>query len=298
MSINNSPLIIIRGGGDLASGVALRLQRVGFQVAILELPAPLAVRRTVCFSEAVYEGMHTVEAVTARLVSADQFQVALEAGEIPVLIDPQANILRNQFLTSPQSTFVVDARLLKSAPEPLAMAVPLHIGLGPGFCAGVNCHAVIETRRSHTLGRVLWSGETQPASGQPEGDARRVLRAPMAGNVNPLKQIGEHCEEGEVIAVIQSSIENRGLDTPLEGHTSTGAVRRSGLLDHQSKIVSPFNGVLRGLIHARVKVIEGMKIGDIDSRDDPSICSLVSDKALSVGGGVLEAILIKLKDAE
>lgn len=276
MSINNHPLILIRGGGDLASGVALRLQRVGFQVAILELPAPLAVRRTVCFSEAVYEGAHTVEDVTARLVSADQFQVALEAGEIPVLIDPEANILRNQFLTSPQSTIVVDARLLKSAPEALAMDVTLHIGLGPGFRAGDNCHAVIETCRSHTLGRVLWSGETQPDSGQPEGAPRRVLRAPISGYVNPLKQIGEHCEEGEGIALIA-----KGDD-----------------VSEQVPVVSPFPGVLRGLIHPRAQVTEGMKIGDIDPRDDPSICFLVSDKALSVGGGVLEAILIKLKEAE
>lgn len=274
--MDNKPLILIRGGGDLASGVALRLHHVGFQVAILELDLPLAVRRMVCFSEAVYEGKHTVEDVTAHLVSADQFQVALEAGEIPVLVDPQANILRNQFLTSPQSTFLVDARLLKSTPEPLAIDVPLHIGLGPGFHAGENCHAVIETRRSHTLGRVLWNGETQPDSGQPDGDPRRVLRAPISGHLNPLKQIGEHCEDGETIATILSG----------------------NAVGEQHPVVSPFNGVLRGLIHPRVQVTEGMKIGDIDPHDDPSACFLVSDKALSVGGGVLEAVLIKLKDME
>ncbi|HNB40377.1 MAG TPA: hypothetical protein PLG52_02685, partial [Anaerolineales bacterium] len=155
-----NPLILIRGGGDLASGVALRLHRVGFQVAILELDKPLAVRRTVSFSEAVYEGSQTVEGVTARLISADQFQVTLEAGEIPVLIDPHANILNNQFLTSPTSTFVVDARLMKTEPEPLPERVALHIGLGPGFTAGANCHAVIETMRGHALGRVYWDGQT------------------------------------------------------------------------------------------------------------------------------------------
>lgn len=275
MSFNNFPLILIRGGGDLASGVALRLHRVGFQAAILELPAPLAVRRKVSFSEAVYESVHTVEDVTARLVSADQFQVALEAGEIPVLIDPEANILRNQFLTSPKSTFVVDARLLKSAPEPLLSDVALHIGLGPGFRAGENCHAVIETRRSHTLGRALWSGETQPDNGQPDGDSRRVLRAPDSGTLIPLAEIGDHVKEGQLIAEIQSSTENR-----------------------KSKIVSPFNGLLRGLIHPRVEITAGMKIGDVDARNDPSMCKLVSDKALSVGGGVLEAVLIKLREFE
>ena len=270
-----NPLILIRGGGDLASGVALRLHRVGFQVAILELDKPLAVRRSVCFSEAVYEGMQTVEGVVSRLVSADQFQVTLEAGEIPALVDPNANILRNQFLTSPRSTFLVDARLLKSEPEPLSMNIPLHIGLGPGFRAGENCHAVIETRRSHTLGRALWSGETQPDNGQPDGDSRRVLRAPDSGVLIPLAEIGDHVKEGQLIAEIQSPSENR-----------------------KSKIVSPFDGILRGLIHPRVEITAGMKIGDVDAHNDPSMCKLVSDKALSVGGGVLEAVLIKLREFE
>ena len=276
MPTHNRPLILIRGGGDLASGVALRLHRAGFQVAILELPAPVAVRRTVCFAEAVYAGAHSVEEVTACLVSADQFQVAMEAGQIPVLVDPQAHILANEFLTSPKSTFVVDARLLKSAPAPLEVNVALHIGLGPGFNAGDNCHAVIETRRSHTLGRVLWSGETQPDSGQPDGDPRRVLRAQSAGRVQPLKQIGDHCEAGEGIAMISKEDE----------------------VNNQLQVTSPFKGVLRGLIHPLADVSAGMKIGDVDPRDDPGICLLVSDKALSVGGGVLEAFLIKLNELE
>jgi xanthine dehydrogenase accessory factor len=269
MWTSNPPLVFIRGGGDLATGVALRLHRVGFPIVILELEAPLAVRRTVCFSEAVYERVHTVEDATARLVSADQLQVTLEAGEIPVLVDPNADVLRNQFLTSPQSTFLVDARLLKLEPDPLPINLPLHIGLGPGFSAGENCHAVIETRRSHTLGRVYWEGSAQTDSGQPEGDPRRVLRAPASGFVEPLKKIGEQCKEGEQIATVDG--------TP---------------------VVSPFNGVLRGLIHPRVEVTTGMKIGDIDPRNDASVCLLVSDKALAIGGGVLEAVLVKLREMD
>jgi xanthine dehydrogenase accessory factor len=269
MNINNPSLILIRGGGDLATGVALRLHRVGFPVVILELEMPLSVRRTVCFSEAVYEHTHKVEDITARLVSADQLQVTLEAGEIPILVDPQADVLRNQFVTSPQSTFLVDARLMKTAPDPLPIQLPLHIGLGPGFYAGENCHAVIETRRSHTLGRVYWEGSAQPDSGQPEGDPRRVLRAPANGFVDPLKKIGEHCKEGERIATVG-----------------------------RKPILSPFDGVLRGLVHSRVAVHEGMKIGDIDPRGDASLCFLVSDKALAVGGGVLEAVLVKLRGME
>ena len=264
-----NPLILIRGGGDLASGVALRLHRVGFQIAILELDKPLAVRRTVSFSEAVYEGTQKVEGVTSRLVSADQFQVTLEAGEIPILIDPRANILKNQFMTSPESTFVIDARLMKTEPEPLPNRVALHIGLGPGFTAGADCHAVIETQRGHSLGRVYWEGQTAPDSRQPDGDTRRVLRAPAAGRLEPLKQIGDSCKQGETIATIG------GKD-----------------------IISPFDGILRGLIHPRVDVTEGMKIGDVDARADSSMVHFVSDKALSVAGGVLEAVYVKLNEMD
>jgi xanthine dehydrogenase accessory factor len=263
------PLILIRGGGDLASGVALRLHRVGFKVAILELEKPLAVRRTVSFSEAVYEETQTVERVTARLVSADQFQVVMEAGEIPVLVDPNANILNNQFLTSPTSTFLVDARLMKTEPDPLPNKVALHIGLGPGFTAGANCHAVIETQRGHTLGRVYWEGTTAPDSRHPDGDKRRVLRSPTAGTLQPLKTIGDLCKEGEAIALINGT-----------------------------SITSPFDGILRGLIHPKVEVFEGMKIGDVDSRNEPSMIHFVSDKALSVAGGVLEALYVKLREME
>jgi xanthine dehydrogenase accessory factor len=264
-----NPLILIRGGGDLASGIALRLHRVGFQVAILELDKPLAVRRSVSFSEAVYEETQSIEGVMSRLVSADQFQVTLEAGEIPVLIDPHANILNNQFLTSPASTFVVDARLTKIEPEPLPIKIALHIGLGPGFTAGANCHAVIETMRGHALGRVYWEGQTAPDSRQPDGDKRRVLRSPAAGMLHPLKAIGDFCKENEVIATVN--------DFP---------------------IISPFDGLLRGLIHPKVELTEGMKIGDVDSRNDPSMVRLVSDKALSVAGGVLEAVYVKLREYE
>ncbi|MEW6082967.1 MAG: selenium-dependent molybdenum cofactor biosynthesis protein YqeB [Chloroflexota bacterium] len=250
--------VLIRGGGDLASGVALRLYRAGIKVLITELPQPLAVRRAVAFSEAVYDGTHTVEGVRAKLVEANQLDGWREADIVPVLIDPEASIL---------STFhfpvVVDARLLKSPPQPLPVPVPLHIGLGPGFHAGRDCHAVIETRRSHTLGRVFWDGETQPDSGEPEGDPRRVLRAPANGVLKSMKKIGDHCEEGESVAIIEDQI----------------------------IITSPFRGVLRGMIRDGLRVTKGLKIGDVDARNDPSACFLVSDKSLAIGGGVLEAVL-------
>lgn len=265
-------LIIIRGGGDLASGVALRLHRTGFQLVILELEKPLAVRRSVAFSEAVYEGEQTIEGTTARLVSADQFQVTIEAGEIPVLVDPQANILRNQFLTSPQSTFVVDARMAKTTPDPLGVNVPLHIGLGPGFTAGENCHAVVETRRGHTLGRVYWKGSALADSGEPDGDRRRVLRSSHDGVLISDTKIGESVKEGQVIAQVRPD--------------SGGELQ---------PITSPFSGVLRGLIRPESRVTKGMKIGDVDQRNDLTAHRLVSDKALAVSGGVLEALLMHLK---
>lgn len=265
-------LILIRGGGDLASGVALRLHHAGFRVVITELPRPLAVRRLVSFSEAAYEGQVTVEDVTARLVTPDQVESTLAAGLIPVLIDPDANALSH-------FTFyvVVDARLIKSPPQHLPAPVLLHIGLGPGFSAPRDCHAVIETRRGHTLGRVLWQGESAPDSGQPEGDPRRVLRAENDGLLIAHAQIGDHLEAGQLIAEIQSKTPALAPGTSVE--------------NPKSKIISPFKGVLRGLLRDGMAVTRGLKLGDVDSRDDPALCRLVSDKALAIGGGVLEAIL-------
>ncbi len=260
--VDNSALILLRGGGDLATGVALRLHRAGIKVIIAELEQPLAVRRMVSFAEAVYEGKHTIEGVTAHLVQKEQIPATLEASEIPVLIDPNADILT---LVTLSFVAVIDGRLTKHAPAPLPAPIPLHVGLGPGFYAGRNCHAVIETRRSHTLGRVYWNGASQADSGQPEGDRRRVLRAPRDGVLTTKAQICGHVEKGQLIAMIGDG----------------------------SSVVSPFAGVLRGLIHDGIPVTKGLKIGDIDPRDDPSACFLVSDKALSIGGAVLEAILTR-----
>lgn len=258
--------MLIRGGGDLATGVAIRLHRAGIKVLITELAQPLAVRRAVSFAEAVYEGHHTVEGVKARRIEARQLPAASGADEIPVLVDPNADILFSSF----SFPVVVDARLIKSPPSPLPTQVPLHIGLGPGFHAGRDCHAVIETRRSHTLGRVIWDGTAQPDSGEPDGDPRRVLHAPSDGIVMAHANIGDHLKEGQQVAEIQSQMGIR-----------------------KSEISSPFAGVLRGLIRDRLHVPRGMKIGDVDPRNDPTACFLVSDKALAIGGGVLEAVLSK-----
>lgn len=258
-------IVLIRGGGDLASGVALRLHRVGLRVVITELPEPLAVRRLVSFAEAVYTGEVVIEGVTARRVDdpSDTLRVlqVLAKGQIPVLIDPEARAIR---LLHPH--VVVDARMTKQPAELIPVPVSLIIGLGPGFTAGVNCHAVIETNRGHMLGRVLWKGSAEADTGVPEavGDkqAERVLRAPAEGVLQARAEIGDHLEAGQVVAEI------------------------AGIA-----VKAPFRGVLRGLIHPGIRVHAGQKIGDLDPRDDPRYCTLVSDKSLAIAGGVLEAIL-------
>lgn len=253
-------LILIRGGGDLASGVALRLHRAGFQVLISELEQPLAVRRAVSFCEAVYEGRWQVEDVTAVRVESEAHTIAaFEQGQIPVIVDPD---LANLLTFNLQLSTVIDARLLKRPPEPLPISTPLLIGLGPGFIAGENCQALIETQRGHTLGRVFWRGASNPDSGQPDGDPGRVLRAPADGPLIGYAQIGEHIEPGQVIAEVAGQ-----------------------------PISAPFAGVLRGLIRPGLVVSRGLKIGDLDARDKREYCFLVSDKALAIGGGVLEAVL-------
>jgi xanthine dehydrogenase accessory factor len=266
-------LILIRGGGDLATGVAIRLIRSGLRVVITELAQPLAVRRTVSFAEAVYAGEITVEGITARRVTdpTDSLSVLNVLGkqQVPVLVDPDCVAAK---LLHP--TVIVDGRMTKHPPEAIGYSPALYIGLGPGFEAGVNCQAVIETRRSHTLGRVYFRGSPDPDTGQPDGDRARVLRAPCDGTIIAHANIGEHVEKDQLIAEIDN-----GQQTA----------------DHQpsSVVCSPFAGVLRGLIHPGLTVSRGMKIGDVDPRDDPRLCTLVSDKALSIGGGVLEAILSK-----
>jgi xanthine dehydrogenase accessory factor len=200
-------------------------------------------------------------------VEQDQLTSALDADIIPVLVDPNADVLLSSFFFP----ILIDARLTKQPPPPLPKPVALHIGLGPGFHAGHNCDAVIETRRSHTLGRVYWDGAAQPDSGQPEGDPKRVLRAPEDGIFTSHKKIGDHCEPGERIGEIKLNIGQQ-----------------------IAKIESPLRGVLRGIIRDGVAVTKGLKIGDVDPRDDSRACSLVSDKALAIGGGVLEAILSRV----
>jgi xanthine dehydrogenase accessory factor len=266
------PLVLIKGAGDLASGVALRLHRAGFPIVMTETGQPLAVRRRVAFAQAVYDGACQVEEVTARLCTPEETAAVLRQGDIPVLVDPQTHS-RVQL----QPFALVDAVMAKRNTGTQREDAPLVVALGPGFTAGVDCHAIIETNRGHNLGRVFWRGSAEPDTGMPGevpgigGRASRVLRAPAAGQVEPQAAIGDHVAGGAVLAVV------RGPD---------GAA---------ADVVAPFDGVLRGLIHQSVSVTAGMKIGDVDPRAEQSHCFTVSDKSLAIGGGVLEAILTALK---
>lgn len=264
---DNQEFILIRGGGDLASGVALRLHHSGMRIVITELEQPLVIRRSVSFAEAVYAGESQVEDVSAeRVESISGIMGSWQKGYIPVLIDPNCRILDDIKHSSLQLSVLIDGRMKKVPPDLGRDSAPLVIGLGPGFIAGENCHAVIETNRGHHLGRVIWQGSSLPNTGVPEGFGDqyqdRVLRAPSDGEFLAHSAICDRLKFGDLIAEIDGN-----------------------------QILAPFDGVLRGLLHSGLQVEEGFKVGDIDPRNDPSYCRLVSDKSLAIAGGVLEAIL-------
>lgn len=256
-------LVLIKGAGDLATGVAVRLRRSHIQVVMTDLDRPTAVRRTVAFSQAIYDGTSTVEGLTARrCANAGDAQAALAQGEIPVLADPAAQILRQLPFDA-----VVDAILAKKNMGTTITDAPTVLALGPGFTAGADCHGVIETMRGHDLGRLLLSGSAIPNTGVP-GDVggytlERIIRAPAAGVFEPAAEIGQLVQKGDVVARVG------------------GAAAHAGL-----------TGVVRGMLPAGLTVQEGMKAGDIDPRCKVEHCFSVSDKARAIGGGVLEGILM------
>jgi len=252
---------VIRGGGDLASGIAARLFRSGFKVIMTELPKPLTVRRTVSFSEAIYSGFTEVERIISRRSSSiKEISITQMGREIPILVDENLEILKSNKY---EFSVLIDARMEKK-PEikSLYKSVPLLIGIGPGFTAGVDCSVVIESSRGHSLGRIYRQGKALDDTGHPAGDPTRILRAPMSGTILTEVKIGDLLESGSVIAKINGV-----------------------------PILAPFTGLLRGLIHDGVTVQKGMKIGDMDHRSDINLCFSISDKAMAIGGSVLEVIL-------
>jgi xanthine dehydrogenase accessory factor len=256
-------LVVVRGGGDLGSGVIWRLRRVGFPVLVLELERPLTVRRTVAFSAAVARDRIMIDGIEGvRVNSVDAALEATRRGSVPVLVSPDIPPL-----PVPMSV-LVDARLAKKSLDTTIKQAPFVVGLGPGFVAGDDCDAVIETMRGHRLGRVIWDGPAAPNTGVPgeiggaSGD--RVLRASVDGALLWSTNFGDPVEAGQILGTID--------DMPVH-----------------AKIA----GTVRGLIQPGPVEI-GLKIGDVDPRFDPNAIHQISDKALSIGGAVLEAVLVWL----
>ena len=253
---------MIKGAGDLATGTAVRLHRAGFRVVMTDIARPTAVRRTVAFCQCMYDGTAQVEGIAARRVeTAEEAAACLTAGEVPVLADPEARIR-----TELPFDALVDAILAKRNLGTALTDAPIVLALGPGFTAGVDCHGVVETKRGHYLGRLILAGSAIPNTGVPgiiKGyGTERLLRAPTDGYLLPVRKIGDEVSVGEVVGYV-------------------GGV----------EVCARVDGVLRGLIHPRVRVTNGLKIGDVDPRGDPSHCWSITDKALAIAGGVLEVIM-------
>lgn len=253
-------LAIVRGGGDLATGIIYRLWKVGCSVLSLEIPAPLVVRRTVSVASAVFEGSIIIEDMEAvRIDSLKDF--SCDRSRISVLVDPEG-----RSISELRPDILVDSIMAKQNLGTNRKMAPIVIGIGPGFSAPEDADAVIETKRGHYLGRVIRNGSAIPNTGVPgliRGyTVERLLRSPGEGYVIPVKSIGDSVIPGDVVAHVE------GLP-----------------------VCSQIEGIVRGLIHPSVKVKKGLKIGDIDPRGEREHCFSITDKALAIAGGVLEVIM-------
>ncbi len=253
-------LVVVKGAGEMASGVAVRLYRAGIRrILMLEIPEPLAVRRLVSFCEAIYDGRQSVEGVEASLVrSPSEVPGILEAGAVAVAVDPQWEMIR---LLKPD--VVVDATLAKRNLGTHMREAPLVLALGPGFTAGQDAHCVVETQRGHDLGRIYLEGSAAPNTGVPGNiggyTVERVLRAPCAGMVEQLVDLGALIKAGDLVGKVGSE-----------------------------PVFTAIDGVLRGFIRPGLHVPAGIKLGDVDPRGKPEYCRTVSEKARALGGAVLE----------
>jgi len=270
--VKQHTLVAVKGAGDLATGVIHRLVRSGFAVMATELAQPTALRRTVAFAEAVTLGQMTVEDVTAQLVSSpEDILAAIANGLVPIVVDSDGTILKQM-----HPTVLVEATLSKYNSGVSMQDASIVIALGPGYEAGKDVQAVIETNRGHNLGRVYLSGFAEPNTGVPGTiggyASERLLRAPCAGVLYEVRQIGDHVEVGETVAVVREMEE-------------TSEIR---------PVLAAISGILRGLVRDGLPVSVGMKVGDIDPRAVREHCFTISDKSRAVAGGVLEAMLYLL----
>jgi xanthine dehydrogenase accessory factor len=255
-------VILVKGAGEMATAVAHRLASCHFKVCMTETSNPQAVRREVAFSEAIFDSEKEVEGVIAkRIESPDQIQETWRDGKIPILVDPEASV-RNCLTPD----VLVDAILAKRNLGTMNTDAPLVIGLGPGFVAGKDIHLVIETNRGHNLGRIIYNGEAEANTGIPGSIAgyteERVIRAPRDGNFKVVKKIGDGVSANEKVGMIGNVV-----------------------------VRSRISGVIRGLLRNGTKVWKGMKLGDVDPRGNKTNCCTISDKARTISGGVLQAIL-------
>ncbi|MGE5819054.1 MAG: selenium-dependent molybdenum cofactor biosynthesis protein YqeB [Deltaproteobacteria bacterium] len=258
--------VLIRGGGEMASGIVHRLHQSHMKVLITEVPAPTAVRRTLAFAEAVYLGSQTIENVKAVLVKdAAEANLEWQSGHIPLLVDPDARIRE---IIGPD--VIVDAIMAKKNSTTKISDAPLVIGIGPGFVTGSNAHAIVESNRGYNLGRVIWNGTAEPDTGIPaavSGYAEaRVFRAPQSGRFTGFREIGDPVQSGECVAEVDG--------IPIKAQIS---------------------GMIRGILRSGIAIAAGVKVGDIDPRGEREYCYTISDKARAIGGGVLEAILHSLE---
>lgn len=253
--------ILIKGAGDLATGIASRLYGAGHQIMMTDIAVPLTVRRLVAFSRAVYEGEAVVEDMTARLAkNQEEAEEIMEQGDIPVIVDPKAECVE-WF----QPDVIVDAILAKRNLGTKITDAPFVIGVGPGFTAGEECNCVVETKRGHTLGNVIWDGSAIPNTGVPGNvggySIERLIKASADGVIEPKAVIGDMVHKGQIVAI-------------------TGGEPVYALMD----------GIVRGMLQPGVQVTKGLKIGDIDARAKLEHCRTISDKARAIGGGVLDAV--------
>lgn len=278
METNNN-LVIVRGGGDIASGTIMKLYQCGYSVLILEIEHPSAIRRNVAFSEAIYQETQTIEDVTCYYAKTyAEVCDNLGAGKLTVCIDPDG-----EYIEKLHPLFVVDAILAKKNLGTSRSMANIVVALGPGFTAGVDCDAVIETMRGHSLGRVIYDGAAKPNTGVPgpiAGYAKeRVIHSPAAGILRNVSSITSTVKKGEVIAYIEPKIEQE-----IEKDNKNA--------NEKIEVVATIDGILRGLIRDGYPVTEGFKIADIDPRiNEYNNCFTISDKARCIAGGVLEAML-------
>ena len=259
-------MIVIRGGGDLATGVIQKFHRAGFKVLVLETDQPTAIRRTVAISDAVYNGKAVVEDLEAILISSiGEIDAVHDENKIPVLVDKNCECVAQ---LKPKA--VIDSIIAKKNLGTSLHMAPITIALGPGFEASKDVDVVIETMRGHDLGRLIFSGEAMANTGVPGEiggrDKERVVHSPVAGIIRHTVDIGDVVNEGDVVLYVD--------DVP---------------------VIAPFTGLLRGLIHEGLKVREGMKIADIDPRTDVDY-KTISDKARCLGGAALETYLMLARD--